>query len=51
MGRKQVVSLFSLDLTLLTIVLTICASIFKACLTIRGPEIRQRRQHQLRKNQ
>ena len=51
MGRKQVVSLFSLDLTLLTILLTIRASIFKACLTIRGPELRRRRQQQRRKNQ
>ena len=53
MVRKQVVSLFSLDLTLLTILLTIRASIFKACLTIRGPELRRRRrrQQQRRKNQ
>ena len=37
MGRKQVVSLFSLDLTLLTILLTIRAGIFKACLTTAVP--------------
>ena len=50
MGRKQIVSLFSLDLTLLTIVLTIRASIFKACPTISDPELRRRRQRQRRRS-